>query len=65
MLGKIKRLFRITNLKYWGKDEKILASTLSLLNDLTVGYANVRRLLKTEEIQLLLRNHAVNYFSFF
>ncbi|KAL3083211.1 hypothetical protein niasHS_011013 [Heterodera schachtii] len=48
----------IVNLTYWGKDEKILSSTLSLLNDLTVGYANVRRLLKTKEIQELLRNHA-------
>ncbi|KAL7073722.1 hypothetical protein ACQ4LE_007266 [Meloidogyne hapla] len=49
----------ITNLKFWGKDERILNSTLSLLNDLTAGYSNVRRLLKTQEIQLLLRNHAV------
>jgi exportin-7 len=55
-----KYLHSITNLKFWGKDEKILSSTLSLLNDLTVGYATVRRLLKTEEIQLLLRNHSVS-----
>ncbi|KAF7633265.1 hypothetical protein Mgra_00007366 [Meloidogyne graminicola] len=49
----------ITNLKFWGKDERILSSTLALLNDLTAGYSNVRRLLKTQEIQLLLRNHAI------
>uniref|UniRef100_A0A183BLN1 Importin N-terminal domain-containing protein n=1 Tax=Globodera pallida TaxID=36090 RepID=A0A183BLN1_GLOPA len=59
--SEVLRLFAqkiIVNLTYWGKDEKILSSTLSLLNDLTVGYANVRRLLKTKEIQELLRNHA-------
>uniref|UniRef100_A0A915MF38 Exportin-7 n=1 Tax=Meloidogyne javanica TaxID=6303 RepID=A0A915MF38_MELJA len=52
-------VLRITNLKFWGKDERILNSTLALLNDLTAGYSNIRRLLKTQEIQLLLRNHAV------
>ena len=36
-----------------------MSVTLALLNDLTVGYTNVRRLLKTEEVQLLLRNHAM------
>ncbi|KAI1720846.1 galactoside-binding lectin domain-containing protein [Ditylenchus destructor] len=48
----------ITNLKFWGHHDKLLAATLGLLGDLTVGFANVRRLLKTEEIQLLLKNHS-------
>uniref|UniRef100_A0A915D4X1 Exportin-7/Ran-binding protein 17 TPR repeats domain-containing protein n=1 Tax=Ditylenchus dipsaci TaxID=166011 RepID=A0A915D4X1_9BILA len=48
----------ITNLQYWGKNEKLLSTTLALLNDLTVGFANVRRLLKTDEIKQLLENHS-------
>ncbi|KAI1719305.1 exportin-7-B [Ditylenchus destructor] len=48
----------ITNLKFWGHHDRLLAATLGLLGDLTVGFANVRRLLKTEEIQLLLKNHS-------
>lgn len=61
----VELYFSITNLKYWGKNEKLLSTTLALLNDLTVGFANVRRLLKTEEIQLLLRNHTVGLLDVF
>uniref|UniRef100_A0A915CW17 Exportin-7/Ran-binding protein 17 TPR repeats domain-containing protein n=1 Tax=Ditylenchus dipsaci TaxID=166011 RepID=A0A915CW17_9BILA len=48
----------ITNLQYWGKDKKLLSTTLALLDDLTVAFTNVRRLLKTDEIIQLLENHS-------
>ncbi|KAH7713326.1 exportin-7 [Aphelenchoides avenae] len=49
----------ITNLKYWGTNERLLTSTLNLLSDLTIGFTNVRRLLKIQNIQALLRQHTV------
>lgn len=54
-------LFSITNLKYWGHSETIIAKTLSLLNDLSANYACVRKLVNFEEIQFILNNHTVRY----
>uniref|UniRef100_A0A915CWF1 Exportin-7/Ran-binding protein 17 TPR repeats domain-containing protein n=1 Tax=Ditylenchus dipsaci TaxID=166011 RepID=A0A915CWF1_9BILA len=54
----------ITNLQYWGKDKKLLSTTLALLDDLTVAFTNVRRLLKTDEIIQLLENHSVTFYNF-
>lgn len=51
----------ITNLKYWGADEMILIRTLRILNDLSIGYTSVRKLVQLDEIQFLLHNHTVNY----
>jgi len=61
--------FSITNLKYWGRSEQIISKTLQLLNDLSVGYSCVRKLVKLEEVQFMLNNHTVindccNYFHF-
>lgn len=50
---------RITNLKYWGRSEQIISKTLQLLNDLSVGYTCVRKLVKLEEVQFMLNNHTV------
>lgn len=50
---------RITNLKYWGRSEQIISRTLQLLNDLSVGYTCVRKLVKLEEVQFMLNNHTV------
>lgn len=50
---------RITNLKYWGRSEQIISKTLQLLNDLSVGYSCVRKLVKLEEVQFMLNNHTV------
>lgn len=36
---------------------------MELLNDLTIGLANLRRLLKTEEIQLIFKDHSVSNFK--
>lgn len=50
----------ITNLKYWGRSEIIIRKTLNLLNELSVSYSWVRKLVKLEEIQFLLNNHTVS-----
>lgn len=53
-------IFSITNLKFWGQSEIIIRKTLNLLNELSVSYSWVRKLVKLEEIQFLLNNHTVN-----
>lgn len=52
-------VYRITNLKYWGRSEHIISKTLQLLNDLSGGYSCVRKLVKLEEVQFMLNNHTV------
>nr|CAD7439384.1 unnamed protein product [Timema bartmani] len=54
----------ITNLKYWGRSEQIISKTLQLLNDLSVGYSCVRKLVKLEEVQFMLNNHTSEHFPF-
>ncbi|XP_025828927.1 exportin-7 isoform X1 [Agrilus planipennis] len=54
----------ITNLKYWGRSEHIISKTLQLLNDLSVGYICVRKLVKLEEVQFILNNHTSEHFPF-
>lgn len=50
---------RITNLKYFGHSEQIIRKTLTLLNDLTLTFSSIRRLIKLDEIQFMLNNHTV------
>lgn len=54
----------ITNLKYWSSSEQIISKTLQLLNDLSVGYSSVRKLVKLEEVQFMLNNHTSENFPF-
>ncbi|XP_066902464.1 exportin-7 isoform X5 [Halyomorpha halys] len=54
----------ITNLKYWGRSEHIICKTLQLLNDLTVGYSCVRKLVKLDEVQFMLNSHTSEHFPF-
>lgn len=56
--------FSITNLKYWGRSEQIISKTLQLLNDLSVGYSCVRKLVKLDEVQFMLNNHTSEHFPF-
>ncbi|XP_033633482.1 exportin-7-like isoform X2 [Asterias rubens] len=58
-IGKI-----ITNLKYWGRSEPIIAKTLQLLSDLSIGYSSVRKLVKLDAVQFMLRNHTSEHFPF-
>ncbi|KAI7693184.1 Exportin-7 [Sarcoptes scabiei] len=54
----------ITNLKYWGNDELIVKKTLQILNDLSIGYSSVRKLVQLDEIQFILNNHTSEHFPF-
>ncbi|XP_063632313.1 exportin-7-B [Cydia splendana] len=54
----------ITNLKYWGGSEQIIAKTLGLLSDLSGGYSCVRKLVKLEEVQFMLTHHTAEHFPF-
>lgn len=54
----------ITNLKYWGGSEQIIAKTLGLLSDLSGGYSCVRKLVKLEEVQFMLTHHTSEHFPF-
>lgn len=47
-------------MKYWSQSEKIINATLNLLNDLSVGYSSVRKLVKLEAIQFVMNNHTVS-----
>ncbi|VDK52307.1 unnamed protein product [Gongylonema pulchrum] len=50
----------ITNLKYWASEEKLISDTLTLLNELSLGYSAARRLIRLPEIQLLLNHHTAS-----
>ncbi|RWS05952.1 exportin-7-like protein [Dinothrombium tinctorium] len=54
----------ITNLKYWSNSELIITKTLQILNDLSVGYSSVRKLVKLDEVQFILGNHTSEHFPF-
>ncbi|VDN06009.1 unnamed protein product [Thelazia callipaeda] len=54
----------ITNLKYWGTEEKLIEDTLTLLNELSLGFSAGRRLVRLPDIQLLLNHHSGEHFSF-
>uniref|UniRef100_A0A2K5F7L3 Importin N-terminal domain-containing protein n=1 Tax=Aotus nancymaae TaxID=37293 RepID=A0A2K5F7L3_AOTNA len=53
-IGKI-----ITNLKYWGCCEPITSKTLQLLNDFSIGYSSIRKLVKLSAVQFMLNNHTI------
>jgi exportin-7 len=54
----------ITNLKFWTRSERIVTKTLNLLNDLSVGYSSVRKLMKLDSIHFILANHTCENFPF-
>lgn len=54
----------IKNLRHWGNHEVIIQKTMALLNDLSIGYSSVRKLVKLESIQFLLKNHNSSHFQF-
>jgi len=54
----------LTNMKYWSHSEKIINATLNLLNELSIGYTSVRKLVKLEAIQFVLNNHTPEHFPF-
>ncbi|VDD88080.1 unnamed protein product [Enterobius vermicularis] len=54
----------ITNLKFWWREERLIDATLALLNELSLGYSAARRIIRLQDIQLLLNNHTGEYFEF-
>ena len=57
--------YSITNLKYWTRSERIINKTLGLLNDLSVGYSSVRKLMKLDSIHFILANHTVSNYGLY
>ena len=49
-------------MKFWTRSDRIITKTLTLLNDLSVGYSSVRKLMKLDCIHFLLANHTVTKF---
>lgn len=37
----------------------IVLKTLQILNDLSIGYSSVRKLVQLDEVQFILNNHTV------
>ncbi|CAH2266961.1 jg22791, partial [Pararge aegeria aegeria] len=54
----------ITNLKFWGSSEPIISKTLGLLSELSGGYSCVRKLVKLEEVHVMLTHHTAEHFPF-
>ncbi|XP_048459896.1 ran-binding protein 17-like [Rhincodon typus] len=54
----------VNNLKCWGRSELVISRTLQFLNDLSVGYAILKKLVKIDAVQFMLRNHACEHFPF-
>ncbi|XP_069755026.1 ran-binding protein 17-like isoform X2 [Narcine bancroftii] len=54
----------VNNLKWWGRSEFVISRTLQFLNDLSVGYAILKKLVKLDAVQFLLKNHTCEHFPF-
>uniref|UniRef100_A0A4X2JYI6 RAN binding protein 17 n=1 Tax=Vombatus ursinus TaxID=29139 RepID=A0A4X2JYI6_VOMUR len=54
----------VTNLKYWGRCDSVIARTLQFLNDLSVGYILLKKLVKIEAVKFMLQNHTSEHFPF-
>ncbi|XP_078006672.1 ran-binding protein 17 isoform X3 [Phascolarctos cinereus] len=54
----------VTNLKYWGRCDPVIARTLQFLNDLSVGYILLKKLVKIEAVRFMLQNHTSEHFPF-
>ncbi|XP_042089597.1 ran-binding protein 17 isoform X6 [Ovis aries] len=54
----------VTNLKYWGRCEPVISRTLQFLNDLSVGYILLKKLVKIDAVKFMLKNHTSEHFPF-
>ncbi|XP_077680409.1 ran-binding protein 17 isoform X2 [Eretmochelys imbricata] len=55
---------RVTNLKCWGRCEPVISRTLQFLNDLSVGYILLKKLVKIDAVKFMLQNHTSKHFPF-
>ncbi|XP_043347345.1 ran-binding protein 17 isoform X4 [Dermochelys coriacea] len=54
----------VTNLKCWGRCEPVISRTLQFLNDLSVGYILLKKLVKIDTVKFMLQNHTSKHFPF-
>uniref|UniRef100_UPI00398E7A80 ran-binding protein 17-like isoform X1 n=2 Tax=Pristiophorus japonicus TaxID=55135 RepID=UPI00398E7A80 len=54
----------VNNLKCWGRSEPVISRTLQFLNDLSVGYAILKKLVKIDAVRFMLQNHTCEHFPF-
>ncbi|XP_032116221.1 ran-binding protein 17 isoform X3 [Sapajus apella] len=54
----------VTNLKYWGRCVPVISRTLQFLNDLSVGYILLKKLVKIDAVKFMLKNHTSEHFPF-
>ncbi|XP_067899254.1 ran-binding protein 17-like isoform X2 [Heterodontus francisci] len=54
----------VNNLKCWGRSELVISRTLQFLNDLSVGYAILKKLVKIDAVRFMLQNHTCEHFPF-
>ncbi|XP_043925027.1 ran-binding protein 17 [Protopterus annectens] len=54
----------VTNLKYWGRSQLVISRTLQFLNDLSVGYIILKKLVKLDAVKFMLQNHTNEHFPF-
>uniref|UniRef100_A0A8C4VRX7 RAN binding protein 17 n=1 Tax=Gopherus evgoodei TaxID=1825980 RepID=A0A8C4VRX7_9SAUR len=54
----------VTNLKCWGRCEPVISRTLQFLNDLSVGYILLKKLVKIDAVKFMLQNHTSKHFPF-
>ncbi|XP_059589432.1 ran-binding protein 17 isoform X2 [Alligator mississippiensis] len=54
----------VTNLKYWGRCEPVISRTLQFLNDLSVGYILLKKLVKIDAVKFMLQTHTSKHFPF-
>lgn len=54
----------ITNLNCWSSSEPIIKSTLSILNELSLGFTSLTKIADLEEVKFMLSNHTPENFPF-
>ena len=52
------------NLKFWGKNEEVVARTLQLFFEMTMGCGSAKVLLTLDTVQYLLQHHTPEHFPF-
>lgn len=52
------------NLKYWGQNEEVVARTLQLFLEMTMGCGSAKTLMTLETVQYLLQHHTAEHFPF-
>lgn len=54
----------ITNLNCWSSSELIVKNTLSILHELSLGFASLTKIADLDEVKFILSNHTPEHFPF-